>query len=57
MAGLGEALLEVDMRDIGQKALDLVLLPLLQELLAIVVAPADPGLQMGLVMAQPPLEQ
>ncbi|MNV69839.1 hypothetical protein D3C71_1627690 [compost metagenome] len=53
---LGEALLEVDVRQLAQQAVEPMLLPLQVQLLAVVVAPADPGLQHPAVMTQPALE-
>ncbi|MNM82796.1 hypothetical protein D3C81_948370 [compost metagenome] len=53
---LGEALLEVDVRQVGEHAVQLMQLPLLQQLLTVIVAPADPGLQMPAMMADPAFE-
>lgn len=56
LAGLGKALFEVDVGQGLQQAGELVLFPFLLQLLAVVVAPADPGLQLPLMMAEPALE-
>lgn len=56
LAGFGEALLEVDMGEFGQETADGMCVPFLEELFAVVVAPADPGLEVALMVADPTFE-